>query len=250
MAQFKDHFSGHASEYSRYRPSYPEELFEHLVGLCLETHCAWDCATGNGQVAGSLSPRFDVVIATDASPMQIEHAAPYDNVRYEVAAAEHTEIDSGSVDLVTVGQALHWFKLDEFFDEATRVLKPGGVIAAWTYHLNKVNAEIDAVTFELFDTYVGDYWPPERALVESEYRDIQLPFENCRFPNMVMQVDWTLADMLGYFNTWSAVKRFQADQGYNPVTKLMPEFNRAWGDPTRTRRVTWPLSGRVGRKPV
>ena len=48
---FKDHFSGHASAYAAFRPSYPPELFEQLAALNTRRERAWDCATGNGQAA-------------------------------------------------------------------------------------------------------------------------------------------------------------------------------------------------------
>jgi methylase of polypeptide subunit release factors len=68
---FKDHFSGHADEYTRYRPTYPAELFNWLAQQAPAHALAWDCATGSGQAALGLAAHFDAVIATDASPQQI-----------------------------------------------------------------------------------------------------------------------------------------------------------------------------------
>jgi len=121
---FKDHFSGHAANYAKFRPNYPRELFEYLASIAPGRERAWDCATGNGQATGGLSAFFECVIATDASERQILGASRKKRIEFRVAAAEKSGLASKSIDLVTVAQALHWFDLDAFYSEATRVLKP------------------------------------------------------------------------------------------------------------------------------
>ena len=127
--KFNDQFSKLASAYFRYRPRYPEELFSYLASLAPSRTRAWDAATGNGQSALALAEHFDEVIATDASADQIANATPHERIDYRVLLSEKTDIESHSVDLITVSQALHWFNLDEFYSEARRVLKSRGVIA-------------------------------------------------------------------------------------------------------------------------
>jgi ubiquinone/menaquinone biosynthesis C-methylase UbiE len=131
--KFKDHFSGHAVEYAKFRPHYPDELFEYLASISPRHELAWDCATGNGQAAVGLARHFDSVIATDASAQQIASAELNDRISYRVAPAEASGIDSASVDLTLVAQALHWFDIDRFFTEAKRVLKENGVLAISSY---------------------------------------------------------------------------------------------------------------------
>jgi len=85
MATFRDHFSGHAGSYARWRPGYPRELFEWVASLGGRCRTAWDCATGNGQAAGALAASFDRVVATDASLDQVARAVEYPGVSYHVA---------------------------------------------------------------------------------------------------------------------------------------------------------------------
>ncbi len=113
--KFKDHFSGHAGQYARFRPQYPEALFSYLALLAPARELAWDCATGNGQAAIGLAAHFERVIATDASSQQIESAEPHSRVEYRVAPAENSRLPADSVDLVTVAQAVHWFDVPAFF---------------------------------------------------------------------------------------------------------------------------------------
>lgn len=244
---FKDHFSKQAVDYAKYRPRYPAELFEYLAQVAPGRERAWDCATGNGQAALSLARFFKQVIATDASRSQLESASAHENVEYRIAKAEETDIESRSVDLVTVAQALHWFNLEEFYAEAKRVMKEGGVIAVWSYNLLNMSPEIDAVLGVFYGETVGPYWPPERHLVEEGYHSIPFPFEDLNPPDFHMGADWTLPDLLGYLRTWSATQRFIKEKGVDPVEDLTAQLAALWGEPEKALEVRWPLSLRVGR---
>ncbi|MGB9181682.1 MAG: class I SAM-dependent methyltransferase [Pyrinomonadaceae bacterium] len=244
--QFKDYFSKQAVDYAKYRPRYPVELFEYLAKVAPMRERAWDCATGNGQAAVSLAQFFKQVIATDASRSQLDSAAKHEHVEYRIAKAEQTDIESRSIDLVTVAQALHWFNLEGFYREAKRVMKDGGVIAVWTYNLLNVSPEIDAAIVVFYEQIVGPYWPPERRLVEDGYHSISFPFEDLRPPAFHMSANWSLPDLLGYLRTWSATQGYIKDKGVDPVTDLTEELLALWGDAEKVLEVRWPLSLRVG----
>lgn len=242
---FADHFSGHANEYATHRPQYPEALYRFLVDNCQQHDLAWDCATGNGQAAKSLAEHFERVIATDASAEQIEAAPAHPDIEFRVAPAENSGIAAASVNLVTVAQALHWFDIDAFFDEATRVLKPGGLLAAWSYEKTSVNANIDPILDTIFDD-VEDYWPPERDIVMNRYRDITFPWPEVEVPPISMTESWVVDQMLGYCRTWSASKRCQSDRGVDHVANHEPDLRQAWGEESRV--VNWPLTIRAARR--
>jgi SAM-dependent methyltransferase len=244
---FKDHFSGHADDYTRYRPNYPAELFAWLAQRAPAHALAWDCATGNGQAALGLAAQFDAVIATDASPAQIATAHTHPRVRYAVAPAEDSGIAARSVDLIGVGQSLHWFDFPAFYAEAARVLRPGGVLAAWGYGLMQVSPAVDAAVWRLYEPIVGAYWPPERRYVEEQYRTLPFPLHEIAAPAFVMKADWTLAQLIGYLGTWSAVQRYRKDRGADPLALIADGLASAWGDAEARQRVRWPLFMRVGR---
>ncbi len=243
---FKDHFSGHASDYARFRPHYPQELFAYLADISPERECVWDCATGNGQAAVALGEFFEHVIATDSSEKQIANGQSHDRVRYRVASAEQSELPQDSLDLITVAQALHWFDREAFFAEAKRVLKPNGVLAVWSYNLFKISPEIDRLVEVFYRETVGPYWDFERRLVETGYRTIAFPFDELSVPDFRMQVEWALDDLLGYLRTWSATKSFITARGLDPVVDLGTELQSVWGE-SGIKKITWPLSVRVGR---
>ncbi len=245
---FKDHFSAGASGYARYRPRYPEALFAYLASICPEQELAWDCGTGNGQAALGLAAHFARVVATDASADQLAQAPMHPRVAYRVAPATQSALADGVADLVTVAQALHWFDLDGFYAEVQRVLKPGGVLAAWTYNKLRASPAVDAVIARFYADVVGPYWPPERRYVQAAYRTLAFPFEEIDAPAFHIDHRWRLADLLGYLGTWSATQRYRQAGGADPIDEVRDELARAWGAPEAPRNVRWRLHLRVGRR--
>jgi len=70
----KDNFSNQSFLYAKFRPSYPAALFEFILSLVPDKQSAWDCGTGNGQIAGVLADSFEIVYATDISKNQLANA--------------------------------------------------------------------------------------------------------------------------------------------------------------------------------
>lgn len=244
---FSDHFSSHAGDYAKFRPRYPEELFQYLASIVPKRKLAWDCATGNGQAAIALAGVFEDVIATDASERQIANAEPHAHVAYRVAPAENSGIDSNTIDLITIAQALHWFDLDRFYTEANRVLKPHGAVAAWAYNLLCITPAIDAVLNHYYSKVVGSFWPAERAFVE-KFDQIPFPFTETAAPLFDMVAEWNITHLLGYLRTWSATQRYIKANNGDPLASIDNELRSAWGDAAQSRRVIWPLTLRVGRR--
>lgn len=245
---FKDYFSGVAAGYSTYRPGYPIGLFEFLAAGSPGHELAWDCATGSGQAATMLAAHFDRVVATDGSQAQLDAAELRDSIEYRQELAEKSSLDDRSADLVTVGQALHWFDLAAFETEVARVLKPGGLLAAWSYAVLKSEADIDAVIDRLYDDILGEFWSHERRMVEEGYQSVVFGLEELSVPVFAMQAEWTLAQLAGYLSTWSASKRYEETQGENPLLLVGDDLQKAWGDPERKQLIRWPLTLRVWRK--
>ena len=156
---FEDHFSKQSQLYAQYRPQYPAQIYTYLASLTPGHSLAWDCGTGNGQAAVGLAEYFERVYATYASADQISRAHASERVEYHVEPAEHVSLESASVDLVTVAVAVHWFSFDEFYSEVRRVLKPGGILAAWTYSFTEISPAIDALVRKYYYDVLKGYWP-------------------------------------------------------------------------------------------
>ncbi len=225
MPSFRDHFAFASESYASFRPDYPEELFAWLGTLTQRRACAWDCGTGTGQAARDLARHFDEVVATDASLTQLGSAERADRVHYAAMTAEAAALGVASIDLVTVAQALHWFDIGRFFREVDRVLRPGGAVAVWSYGLLGVDPATDVVLHELYWETLGGYWPRERALVDSGYAGIALPYPELPTPDIRMEATWTPRELGGYLSTWSAVGRYRAAGGRDPIPDVMRRFS-------------------------
>lgn len=245
--KFKDYFSQHAGAYAQARPTYPAELFRFLASLTLEHELAWDCATGNGQAAVALANYYQQVLASDASQAQIQHAVAHEGVRYFVCPSESSDIAAHRVDLITVAAAIHWFDLEKFYPEARRVLKNGGVIAAWSYAFAKINDTVDPLMQRLAHSILKDYWPVENRLVWNKYAELPFPFEEIKTPAIACTADWNLSELTNYLSTWSAAQRFISANGSNPIEEIFADLTDAWGDPDSRMNIHWELAIRVGR---
>jgi SAM-dependent methyltransferase len=241
-------FTSVAQAYANFRPGYPPGLFEWLASVVTAREAVWDCGCGSGQASVPLAEHFAAVYATDVAAEQIAAAKPHPRVTYKVAPAEHSGLPGGSVDLVTVAQALHWFDLDAFYAEARRVARPDGVIAVWTYPRPRfVDERLDAVFLDFYTKVVGPYWPPERRHVEANYTTLPFPFREMEHPEFGFDLDWPFEQVLGYASSWSATARYRQALDRDPVPLLRETLGAAWPAAAGTARLRMPLGLRVAQ---
>lgn len=240
----KDYFSTQSKTYATFRPTYPKALYDFIFQHVKVKSTAWDCATGNGQVASYLSEYFDEVYATDISQQQIDYAEKKKNIFYSINPAEKTSFQENQFDLISVAQALHWFNLEKFYTEAVRVGKPNSILAVWGYGMLYIAPDIDKLIMEFYNETVGPYWDEARRLVEQEYKTISFPFKQIQTPHFLIEVEWTLSQLSGYFSSWSATQRYINEKGHDPVLPFIKRVERYWNEPTL--KVTFPVFTRIG----
>ena len=243
----KADFSAWAKLYAQARPTYPAALFEYLPGLCPRRDLAWDCATGNGQAALGLAAHFARVVASDRSLAQIREAVPHPRIAYRVATAEQSALPAASLDLVTVAAAIHWFDLEAYDRELTRVLRPGGVAAVWSYHAAHVEGEVGEVLGPFYRDVVAPYFPPGAALVDDRYEGIHLPGSAIVPPPFRMEADWTHDQLLAFVRSWSGTQAYLRQHGRDPSDGLKEALAALFADGHGSRRLRWPLYLRVSR---
>ncbi len=255
-----DRFSGHANLYAQFRIDYPAELYEFILSFGPNRQTAWDCATGNGQVAGALADLFERVEATDISETQLILAVKKPNITYQLSLAEQTPFADQTFDLITIAQALHWFNVNAFHQEVRRVAKLGAVIAEWGYGLVQIrpsgpglegpgleglDAEINAVMLDFYRNRIGPYWDPQRTHIDNAYATLPFPFADAQHATFTARRTWSLERFLNYLRTWSAVRQYSHENEEDPVVGLGKELAPFWGD--GEREVTFPIFLRVGR---
>lgn len=242
----KDHFSNSSDNYAKFRPTYPQTIFEFIYPLLKEKNRAWDCGTGSGQVAQELSKEFVLVEATDISQSQLDNAYQAENINYTKQTSEQTNFEDDTFDLITVAQAVHWFDVERFNKEVKRVGKPNSIIALIGYELFNVSPEIDDIILHFYKNIIGPYWDPERKHLEQKYQTIDFPFKELETPEITNIKLWKLENLIGYLNTWSSVKHFIKKNEYNPLDEISNELTKAWGS-TEIRKINFPIIFRAGR---
>ncbi|GBL76580.1 Putative methyltransferase DDB_G0268948 [Araneus ventricosus] len=209
----------HAQIYSAHRPDVPPEIAQKSVNFLREKFdgdldIAVDVGCGSGQSSVILTPFFRLVYGLDASEAQIQEAVKnraYSNIHYRLQEAESLPFETCSVQLVTACASLHWFNLEVFFSEVRRILVPGGVLVAYTYHslrpffdcpLKKKMADslYDQIYEELYP-----YWPKEVHSSLEKYKNVQFPFEESRrIPDVCQFFNGRFSDLIGFVESLSA----------------------------------------------
>ncbi|XP_063788322.1 putative methyltransferase DDB_G0268948 [Pseudophryne corroboree] len=122
---------------------------------------ALDVGCGTGRYTLPLAPHFKKVLGIDTSESQINLARQYalaENASYMVGQAEKLPLKDASVDLVNAGLAAHWFEVDKFVHEATRVLKTNGCLAVHAFHpytdieYGNLSEDLSALMTEVWDS--------------------------------------------------------------------------------------------------
>jgi SAM-dependent methyltransferase len=238
-------FIGQASFYAKYRPRYPSAMYDFILGHLSGRAQAWDCATGNGQVAVELSKYFEQVMASDVSQSQLDNAGQAPNIKYLVAPAESTPFEDHSFDLITVAQAIHWFDIDRFYEEVRRVAKEGATLAVIGYNRLRVDEQIDPVIHAYYEKMFTEAGlKGARRLVETEYRTIPFPFVEIPSPSFSSDYEWTIEDLNGFFYSWSSVQKYREQRGEDPTVEIINELRGVWGE---KRSVSFPVFLRLGK---
>lgn len=131
-------FSDRVDNYVKYRPHYPDEVFDYLEseGLILKTSPIADIGSGTGISAQPLLKRGFAVYGIEPNREMREagekllHTFP--DFKSIDATAENSTLPDASVNAILAGQAFHWFDKDKCKIEFKRILKPSGtVILMW-----------------------------------------------------------------------------------------------------------------------
>lgn len=242
----KDIFSSDANLYAKYRPNYPKFFFDYLMTLIPSPQNAWDCGTGNGQIAYELSNLFERVYATDISQSQIDNALKRFNIIYSIQPAEETNFEDNKFDLIIAGQAVHWFNFKIFYDEVKRTANSDAIICLTGYSRIKISEQIDNLITDFYTNILGNYWDKERKYIDENYQTISFPFNEIETPKFFSEFIWDLEHLIGYLNTWSAVKNFIKQNNFNPINKLQFEIEKYWNKHEQ-KKVSFPLLSRIAK---
>lgn len=246
MSESEKRFSKQANLYARYRPKYPEEIYNFIFEHMEQKKIAWDCATGSGQVADYLANHFDQVFANDISEKQLAHATEKANITYLNTPAEHSGLPNNTFDLITIAQAIHWLNFNRFYDEVRRTARKNAILAAIGYGMVRIDKQSNIIIDDLYEEAFSTYFNENRKYLDEHYQNIPFPFDEIPTPDFQITYDWSLDELEGYFNSWSAIQKMKSEQSKNPADSTMERLRQKLGNPRKVE-VTFPVFMRLGK---
>jgi len=235
MSSIVDNFKGaeHAECYAKYRQCYPAGVYEKIIEYLksgsesnedkvdVKYKLAVDVGCGSGQGTLPLCKYFHQVIAVDTSEAQIDQAKlkvgqgeveGQCQVTFRVGDGQDLSfLSDNSVDLITVAVAIHWFDVEKFCLECRRVLRAGGVLAAYCYDFGVWKIGDTGLGQEITDTYLylcTEYADAHLQHMPDKYTKIFDVFPKV-FPNtkrddsVTLTHNYSLEGVQGYFKTLS-----------------------------------------------
>lgn len=154
------------ARYDRLRPRPPEELFELLVSLAPSPRpgLVVDLGAGTGISTAAWAPHAEQVVGIEINPDMLAAAHRAQNVEYRLAAADRTGLPAGCADVITCAQSFHWMPHESTIAEIARLLRPGGVFAAYDYDWPPlIDWEVDAAFLQVIEASGIDPSRPEKA---------------------------------------------------------------------------------------
>ncbi len=245
MKQVIDNFSQVADKYVIFRPESTDSLYDFLFERCPCFETAWDCGTGNGQVAVKLAERFQQVYATDISAEQLSQAPKVENIVYKNERSEVSTLADDSIDFIACGQSIHWFDIDAFYNEAKRVGRSGALFAAWGYGNLRLTPEVNRVLNHFYRGITRKYLNKVRDHVDASYTSIHIPFEHIPTPEFSLNQQWTLEQLIGYLRTWSGAHNYIKIEHSDPYQIIKDDLIKAWGRADQLD-VYWPVFLKAG----
>jgi ubiquinone/menaquinone biosynthesis C-methylase UbiE len=185
-------FSNRVDNYVRYRPGYPEAILPFLAETCgfsTKSEIA-DVGSGTGILSALFLSQGNRVYAVEPNE-EMRKAAKrllreHPGFQSVSGTAERTTLESASIDLVTAGQAFHWFDPEQAKIEFQRILRPGGfVVLVWNSRQTGTTPFMRAYE-ELLQVYALDYQQvSEKYTIEKVFRDFYAPagYQVARFQN-------------------------------------------------------------------
>jgi ubiquinone/menaquinone biosynthesis C-methylase UbiE len=196
---FSSYNQEQGNAYAAARPDYHPGLYQFILDQHIATNgqldTLLDVGTGPGNVARSLGAHFAHAVGLDPSEGMVSTArslggttSTAEPIRFELSTAEKLgtnlspPVQDASVDLITAGNAAHWFDMPHFWSTAARVLKPGGSVILWTSGQTRIHpsvpnaAAIQAEMDRIEEKYLVPYFVSGNWLTRNRYIDLPLPW--------------------------------------------------------------------------
>lgn len=154
-----------AARYNQGRPDFHFNTIQHIkafLGLKGKLNRALDVACGTGLSTKALLEIAIEVYGTDISEEMLKLAVCPDKISYSVAPAEKLPFEENQFDLITVSSGVHWFDIDAFLKEASRILKSRSWLVLYENHFIAEMTGSESFAKWFRESYLKKYPSPPR----------------------------------------------------------------------------------------
>lgn len=138
--KLKTKFGDSNSDYKKFRPTYPQLLFEMILKEVTQPYSnALDLGAGTGISTKVLSENFKNVVAIEPDSNMTDIGCFGSNVLLINDCTENVEFENDIYDLITAGNSFYWMNADFVLERMHRWLKKGGIVAAYRYDFPLTN---------------------------------------------------------------------------------------------------------------
>ncbi len=162
-----------ASAYDKFRPSYPDDLYEMIFNYISlnETCCAVEVGIGGGQATLPILKTGCNVTAVEYgkefSELCEEKFKKYPNFSVLTNKFENTLFENNKYDLVYSATAFHWITESIGYEKVFSMLKSGGVFVRFANH--PYPAKDNLPLFEEIQSIYGEYYHNKKPKSRVEY---------------------------------------------------------------------------------
>lgn len=227
----KTFFLGKATDYSKYRPGYPIQLFELLKEKydLDETKVVVELGAGTGKFSKKISNYVKKVYAVEPNKDMLDEGIECcngTNVEYVLGSAEETNLENKCADIVFAVQSFHWFNKENAKREVKRILKDDGLFAIVWNDWEDKNNEFSQVYFK----YVSDW---KTMITGKTYQHQNLEERRNFFANQTYEThsvihsrQYTLNDLLGLTKSLSYAPKENEEYYQEFVSGVEDIFNK------------------------
>ncbi len=236
-----ERFDAVADAYERHRPTYPQDLIDHVISL---THLPptgkiLEIGCGTGQATRLFAQRGHSIHCIEPGKNLAQAAAEqlrnFPGVSFERVRFEEWQEQEVAFDLVISAQAFHWVSPAIGYPKIARTLKPEGFLALfWNMYPGLTNAIADELQW-VYQERAPELANRREEIIEEviQQRAKSIAESGCFGPVSIQQFPWSVRyatqDYLGLLNTYSDHLRLSEQTRHHLLDGVAEVINRNGG---------------------
>lgn len=199
-----------AERYAKGRPFFHRNTVKHIreyIQIANKFENALDVACGTGLSTNALLDIAENVFGTDISDEMLKLVLNPKEIKYSKAFAENLLFENDYFDIITVSSGVHWFDIDKFLREASRILRTKSWLALYENYFISEMLEVDEFDNWFPDVYLKKYPSPKRN-GNYDWTDENLKDKGFKFikeETFKNPIEFTKEQLILYFTTQSNI---------------------------------------------